>query len=584
MPKTLLLADDSVTIQKVVGLTFANEDVTLVTVDNGDDAIARAKSMRPDLVLADVVMPGRNGYEVCEAIKTDPSLRHVPVLLLSGTFEAFDDERARRAGADGHITKPFEAQALVETVHRLLAQSASAPPAPAAPAPVAAAAAGGADAGFDFFDDDLLGEGSQAAQPPAAASSLGATLTTTVQPEARESAAEIEESPYEKTAFELSEEAAIDEDETSDVEAATDALYEDDADLGSTVVAAMEEDEEPFDLGLQEGTPPAVATRVAGASDPFSDDARDPLAPLARTGQGMSPVRPPAGARTEEDVSAPDFGAMPGARAVEVRVGGPDPNAGSWRDLPDADLGMSIQEFEDSKRGTSSPRPEAGTGFGPSGLDLGASDRTPTAPSFEPVGERRFEPVGEQGLEPRFEPTAPTAVLAPREEPAIAPLAPPVASPEPLEAAFVDDEDEAGFEEAIPFGPLGGELAPKPAEATHAAKPVALPEPEPLAFAEPLSLAERSAASEPAPVAEVRSASEPVAAAPSASLPDLSPMMRQRIHDTLEKVAWEAFADLSDTIVRQVLARVEAVAWEVIPAMAETLVREEIRRMKGDVE
>lgn len=61
-------------------------------------------------------------------------------------------------------------------------------------------------------------------------------------------------------------------------------------------------------------------------------------------------------------------------------------------------------------------------------------------------------------------------------------------------------------------------------------------------------------------------------------------MLRQRVHDTLEKVAWEAFADLSDTIVRQVLARVEAVAWEVIPAMAEALVREEIRRMKGDVE
>jgi hypothetical protein len=60
--------------------------------------------------------------------------------------------------------------------------------------------------------------------------------------------------------------------------------------------------------------------------------------------------------------------------------------------------------------------------------------------------------------------------------------------------------------------------------------------------------------------------------------------MRQRIHDTLEKVAWEAFSDLSDTIVRQVLERFEAVAWEVIPQMAEALVREEIRRMKGEEE
>jgi len=60
--------------------------------------------------------------------------------------------------------------------------------------------------------------------------------------------------------------------------------------------------------------------------------------------------------------------------------------------------------------------------------------------------------------------------------------------------------------------------------------------------------------------------------------------MRQRIHDTLEKVAWEAFSDLSDTIVRQVLERFEAIAWEVIPQMAEALVREEIRRMKGEEE
>ena len=99
MPKTLLLADDSVTIQKVVGISFANEDVRLVMVDNGDAAIARARQERPDLILADVVMPGKSGYEVCEAIKADPALRHIPVLLLTGTFEAFDNERASRAGA-----------------------------------------------------------------------------------------------------------------------------------------------------------------------------------------------------------------------------------------------------------------------------------------------------------------------------------------------------------------------------------------------------------------------------------------------------------------------------------------------------
>ncbi len=162
MPKTLLLADDSVTIQKVVGISLANEDIRLVTVDNGDDAVARARDVQPDIVLADIVMPGKNGYEVCEAIKSDPGLVSVPVLLLTGTFEAFDGERARAAGADGHITKPFEAQALVDHVNELLARVASPPPAPPVSEdiaePVSASPVEGpshedSDA-FDFFDDD----------------------------------------------------------------------------------------------------------------------------------------------------------------------------------------------------------------------------------------------------------------------------------------------------------------------------------------------------------------------------------------------------------------------------------------------
>jgi CheY-like chemotaxis protein len=137
MPKTLLLADDSVTIQKVVGITFANEDVTLVTVDNGDDALVRARQVKPDCVLADVSMPGLSGYELCAAIRAEPELAHIPVLLLTGTFETYDSQRAGDAGADGYIAKPFEAQALVERVRALLAKprpaAAPAPQPPAAP-------------------------------------------------------------------------------------------------------------------------------------------------------------------------------------------------------------------------------------------------------------------------------------------------------------------------------------------------------------------------------------------------------------------------------------------------------------------
>jgi CheY-like chemotaxis protein len=199
MGKTLLLADDSVTIQKVVGISFASEDITLVTVDNGDDAITRARAVRPDVILADVVMPGKSGYEVCEAIKADAALRHIPVLLLTGTFEAFDNERAARAGAAGHIAKPFEAQALVERVKRLLAAPPAAQPAAAAakpaaapqpqpaarpaparpaappPAPPAAPAAARSEDAFEFFDDSAAAPAA-AVRTATAESQLGNSL------------------------------------------------------------------------------------------------------------------------------------------------------------------------------------------------------------------------------------------------------------------------------------------------------------------------------------------------------------------------------------------------------------------------
>jgi CheY-like chemotaxis protein len=139
MSKKLLLADDSITIQKVIGITFANEDYDLEIVDNGDAALEKARALRPDLILADVFMPGRNGYELCAAIKQDNALRHIPVLLLTGTFEPFDEAKARASGADSWIAKPFESQALIERVEQLLASPPAPAAAPAAEEPVFAA-------------------------------------------------------------------------------------------------------------------------------------------------------------------------------------------------------------------------------------------------------------------------------------------------------------------------------------------------------------------------------------------------------------------------------------------------------------
>ena len=119
MPTKLLLADDSVTIQKVVGLTFASEDVQIESVADGNAAIARAREIRPDVILADVFMPGRNGYEVCATIKSDPVLGGTPVVLLVGTFEPFDEIEAANVKCDAYLTKPFDTSELIEIVRSL---------------------------------------------------------------------------------------------------------------------------------------------------------------------------------------------------------------------------------------------------------------------------------------------------------------------------------------------------------------------------------------------------------------------------------------------------------------------------------
>ena len=126
--RTLLLADDSITIQKVIKLTFADEGIDVVTVGDGDTAVQRIAEVQPDIVLADVNMPGLNGYQVCERVKSTDSTRRIPVLLLIGTFEQFDEAEADRVGADARLTKPFHSiRQLVELVTELMESSSRGP-------------------------------------------------------------------------------------------------------------------------------------------------------------------------------------------------------------------------------------------------------------------------------------------------------------------------------------------------------------------------------------------------------------------------------------------------------------------------
>ncbi|HEX6718309.1 MAG TPA: response regulator [Pyrinomonadaceae bacterium] len=119
--RKLLLADDSATIQKVIDLTFADEGVRVVSVGTGQEAIDQLLEVEPDIVLVDAYMPAPNGYQVCEYVKTNEKLKHIPVMLLVGSFEPFDEAEARRVGADDILTKPFQSiRRLIDRVGALV--------------------------------------------------------------------------------------------------------------------------------------------------------------------------------------------------------------------------------------------------------------------------------------------------------------------------------------------------------------------------------------------------------------------------------------------------------------------------------
>jgi CheY-like chemotaxis protein len=123
----ILLADDSATVQKIITLTFSDEGVEVIAVNNGDEAIDRLRRLRPALVMADICIPGKDGYEICEFVKTHPEMERTPVILLVPAFEPFDEERASRIGADHHLTKPFQSiRMLISVVKNLIDRKAAA--------------------------------------------------------------------------------------------------------------------------------------------------------------------------------------------------------------------------------------------------------------------------------------------------------------------------------------------------------------------------------------------------------------------------------------------------------------------------
>src|SRR5437867_13297162 len=148
MRRTILLADDSPTIRRLITQTFADADFNIVEVNNGDAAIKALEEIRPCVVLTDIYMPGKNGYEVCSYVRRHPATSATPVVLLVGAFDAFDEQKAKECGATANITKPFEPAAPIDLVMSILVQ-----PEPQTPQEPSVASSTAPEPG----EEDLLG-------------------------------------------------------------------------------------------------------------------------------------------------------------------------------------------------------------------------------------------------------------------------------------------------------------------------------------------------------------------------------------------------------------------------------------------
>jgi CheY-like chemotaxis protein len=135
MARRILIADDSVTIQKAFAMTFAGEDVSVTAARSADEGWALAQKNHPDIIVADGTMPGRTGYDLCAQVRADAGLREVPVYVLASAQQPYDEPRGQRAGVDGHLMKPWDTTTLVRDIGDALRRGPSGVTAHGASAP-----------------------------------------------------------------------------------------------------------------------------------------------------------------------------------------------------------------------------------------------------------------------------------------------------------------------------------------------------------------------------------------------------------------------------------------------------------------
>jgi len=128
----VLVVDDEIYIVHILDFSLGMEGYEVITALDGEQALERLKSDRPDLIVLDIMMPKLDGYEVCKAIKSNPATKHIPVILLSAKGRNVDQKTGYDVGADDYSTKPFSPRKLVERINQLLGQTVTERPTPSA--------------------------------------------------------------------------------------------------------------------------------------------------------------------------------------------------------------------------------------------------------------------------------------------------------------------------------------------------------------------------------------------------------------------------------------------------------------------
>jgi CheY-like chemotaxis protein len=567
MPKKILLADDSITIQKVVELTFSDGDYEVTAVNNGAKALQKLAEMRPDIILSDIIMPEKNGYEVCEYVKSHPEFRNIPVVLLTGTFEPFDPDRAEKAGCDAVVTKPFESQSLIHKVEELIA-AASQHSAAAAPAPPAAAEP--EPSASPWMDDTpVITDAPEPTPSPFTTTSGG---FAPVAPEAP--------SPFTTSggSFPTPSEA-----------------FTHDADIFGAAPAPQATTEMPFD------TPPAdafssetraftkmsIAEMQQLASPPAPPALPDP-SPWDEPAESSSETRaftkmsfddfqstPPA-PMPEPEAESP-FGAPPQAFSAPEpepqQAAEPVAEESPWDEPAASPFGggetrafpkMSFDELQQLSSPAPTPEPE------PEAIADAPWASEPEPSAFSGGETRAFPKMSFDELQQLSSPApAPEPEPAPWEEQPVSSWQPPE---EPI-ALDTPSEGDAFSTTAVPF--VQPDTFPQSSvpEDMPFASPTTDDDDEPIADSTPAEpLWSSAAAAEASADADEPPVPSTVLAPDTPSLP----IARGELSDEqVDRIARRVVELMSDQVVRNI-------AWEVIPDLAEMVVKERIRQLEAE--